>query len=178
MQKNPIILITLLLLVACTIVWATEIDQPEPKPTQSAVGQQINQAATSPRTGEQINWQVISAGATDASSTNYGLKGTTGQTSVGAGSSTNYGVSHGFWQETGGGGCCVIRGDVDHSGVPPVDIADLVYLVDFMFNAGPVPDCFDEGDVDASGVEPIDIADLVYLVDFMFNAGPIPPPCP
>jgi len=75
-------------------------------------------------------------------------------------------------------GCCVIRGDIDRSGIPPVDIADLVYLVDFMFNAGPVPFCFDEGDVDASGVEPIDIADLVYLVDYMFNSGPIPPVCP
>ena len=44
-------------------------------------------------------------------------------------------------------GCCVIRGDVDHSGVEPIDIADLVYLVDFMFNAGPVPDCFYRPDV-------------------------------
>ncbi|MCK4606866.1 MAG: S8 family serine peptidase [candidate division Zixibacteria bacterium] len=75
-------------------------------------------------------------------------------------------------------GCCVIRGDVDHSGALPIDIADLVYLVDFMFNSGPEPECFDEGDVDASGVEPIDIADLVYLVDYMFNEGPTPPPCP
>ena len=74
--------------------------------------------------------------------------------------------------------CCFLRGDVDHSGVAPVDIADLVYLVDFMFNAGPVPDCFEECDVDASGIEPIDIADLVYLVDFMFNFGPEPPVCP
>ncbi|MCK4607173.1 MAG: PKD domain-containing protein, partial [candidate division Zixibacteria bacterium] len=74
--------------------------------------------------------------------------------------------------------CCIDRGDVDGSGVLPIDIADLVYLVDFMFNAGPVPDCFDDGDVDGSGVEPIDIADLVYLVDYMFNSGPEPPPCP
>jgi len=74
--------------------------------------------------------------------------------------------------------CCAIRGDVDHSGVPPIDIADLVYLVDLMFNGGPAPPCSDEGDIDGSGVEPIDIADLVYLVDYMFNSGPEPPPCP
>ncbi len=74
-------------------------------------------------------------------------------------------------------GCCVIRGDVDHSGVLPIDIADLVYLVDYMFNSGPEPECFDEGDIDASGVEPIDIADLVYLVDYMFNSGPEPGAC-
>ena len=74
--------------------------------------------------------------------------------------------------------CCFLRGDVDHSGVAPVDIADLVYLVDYMFNQGPEPECFEEGDVDGSGVMPIDIADLVYLVDYMFNSGPEPPPCP
>ncbi|MCK4626235.1 MAG: SBBP repeat-containing protein [Phycisphaerae bacterium] len=73
--------------------------------------------------------------------------------------------------------CCAIRGDVDHSGILPIDIADLVYLVDYMFNEGPEPPCWDEGDVDASGVMPIDIADLVYLVDYMFNSGPEPPPC-
>ena len=75
--------------------------------------------------------------------------------------------------------CCVVRGDIDHSGGDPaIDISDLVYLVDFMFAEGPAPPCFDEGDVDASGVEPIDIADLVYLVDFMFNGGPAPAACP
>ena len=74
--------------------------------------------------------------------------------------------------------CCRFRGDVDHSGVLPVDIADLVYLVDFMFDGGPLPSCFEEGDIDGLNGEPIDIADLVYLVDYMFNGGPVPPPCP
>ncbi len=75
-------------------------------------------------------------------------------------------------------GCCVIRGDIDHSGVLPIDIADLVYLVDYMFNSGPEPECPEEGNVDAIGGELIDIADLVYLVDFMFNQGPAPVACP
>ena len=74
--------------------------------------------------------------------------------------------------------CCAIRGDIDHSGELPIDIGDLVYLVDYMFTAGPTPDCWDEGDVDASGFEPIDIGDLVWLVDYMFTAGAEPPPCP
>ncbi|MCK4606850.1 MAG: thrombospondin type 3 repeat-containing protein [candidate division Zixibacteria bacterium] len=74
--------------------------------------------------------------------------------------------------------CCVIRGDIDHSGVLPIDIADLVYLVDYMFNSGPEPGCPEEGDVNGDGGELIDIADLVYLVDYQFNAGPEPPVCP
>ena len=123
-----------------------------------------------------IDWQVVSSGGGESRSISYLINTTVGQPVVGSGSSDSYGVTHGFVQALGG--CCFLRGDVNHSGVPPLDIADLVYLVDFMFNAGPEPECFDEGDVDASGVEPIDIADLVYLVDFMFNAGPQPPACP
>jgi hypothetical protein len=74
--------------------------------------------------------------------------------------------------------CCDIRGDVDHNGGPsPIDISDLVYLVDYMFTGGPAPICLEEGNVDANGVTPIDISDLVYLVDFMFTGGPGPVPC-
>ena len=73
------------------------------------------------------------------------------------------------------GYCCYIRGDVDHNGDTQIDIADLVYLVDYMFNAGPTPVCFGEADLDANGVN--DIADLVFLVDYMFNDGPPPVAC-
>ncbi len=73
--------------------------------------------------------------------------------------------------------CCVVRGDIDHSGgAEPINIADLVYLVDYMFNEGPQPICLEEADMDATGE--INIADLVYLVDYMFNEGPEPVPCP
>lgn len=64
------------------------------------------------------------------------------------------------------------RGDVDCSG--EINIADLVYLVDYMFNGGPAPDPYDAGNINGIGL--IDIADLVYFVDFMFNDGPPPPP--
>ena len=78
--------------------------------------------------------------------------------------------------------CCNLRGDINHNGSGP-DIADLVYLVNYMFNGGPAPVCQDldesypEADVDGSGNGP-DIADLVYLVNYMFNGGPAPVPCP
>ena len=77
--------------------------------------------------------------------------------------------------------CCFIRGDVDHDGGEP-NIADLVYLVNYMFNGGPAPEChvfneyYPETDVDGSSVGP-DIADLVYLVNYMFLEGPPPVPC-
>jgi len=73
--------------------------------------------------------------------------------------------------------CCEVRGDINHSG-SSIDIADLVYLVDYMFVNGPEPPCFEEADVNGDGAPLIDISDLVYLVDYMFNSGPEPPACP
>jgi hypothetical protein len=69
--------------------------------------------------------------------------------------------------------CCVVRGDVDHSGA--INVVDLSYLVDYLFFDGPAPSCFEEGDVD--GVTAINVADLTYLVDYLFFSGPPPPPC-
>lgn len=64
----------------------------------------------------------------------------------------------------------VVCGDVDDSGSGP-DIADLVYLVTYMFDGGPAPAEFAACDVDGNSTAP-DIADLVYLVSYMFQEGP------
>jgi len=77
--------------------------------------------------------------------------------------------------------CCMppIGGNVDFDPGDAIDIADLVWLVDFMFTGGPTPPCMEEADIDGSGLGlPIDISDLVYLVDYMFNGGPPPAVCP
>lgn len=72
--------------------------------------------------------------------------------------------------------CCELRGDVNGDGVGP-DIADLVYLVQFMFQGGPPPPCLEEADINGDGIGP-DISDLVWLVQFMFQGGAVPVPCP
>ena len=72
--------------------------------------------------------------------------------------------------------CCEIVGDINHDGSGP-DIADLVYLVSFMFQGGPPPPCLLEADINGDGVGP-DISDLVWLVQYMFQNGPAPVPCP
>ena len=72
--------------------------------------------------------------------------------------------------------CCTgIRGNVDYDTSDLVDISDLNYLVDYMFNSGPHPTCPMEANMDGSGG--VDISDLNYLVDFMFNSGPAPVSC-
>ncbi len=84
--------------------------------------------------------------------------------------------------------CCRLRGDVNHDGSDP-DIADLIYMVSYMFQGGPVPPCnepylpecpteyYPEADINGDGSCTPDIADLIYLVTYMFQDGPIPPPC-
>ncbi len=79
-------------------------------------------------------------------------------------------------------GCCVNRGNADGIvGVGgPIDVADLTYLVAYLFQSGFPPPCPEEGNVDGIiGIGgPIDVADLTYLVAYLFKSGPAPPPCP
>lgn len=73
--------------------------------------------------------------------------------------------------------CCRHPGDVDGDGSPVPDIADLLYLVEYMYHDGSAIPCPEEADLDASGGIP-DISDLVYLVDYILRGGPPPQPCP
>jgi hypothetical protein len=68
-------------------------------------------------------------------------------------------------------------GDVDGNGTLEPDIADLVYLVTYMFQDGPEPPVMEACDIDGNGTPVPDIADLVYLVTYMFQDGP-PLQCP
>ncbi|MDH4032687.1 MAG: hypothetical protein OEV80_02685, partial [candidate division Zixibacteria bacterium] len=74
------------------------------------------------------------------------------------------------------GGCIGLRGNVDGDVGDSIDISDLVYMVDWMFNGGPAP--LNDEEADLNGDDVIDIADLVYLVDYMFTGGPAPLACP
>lgn len=71
--------------------------------------------------------------------------------------------------------CCVRRGNVDGIGYHRPNIADMYYMVDYMFNQGPAPTCLHEADLDANDV--IEIVDLVYLIEYVFYIGPPPEPC-
>ena len=63
-----------------------------------------------------------------------------------------------------------LAGDIDLNGA--LDVADIIYMVDFMFNEGEPIMLNEVADVDNNCV--IDIGDLVYLVDFQFTSGPPP----
>ena len=146
---------------------------PASAPAEDLAASPTMPAAAARLTGEQINWFVISSGATNASSTNYQLQGTVGQLAVGPASASSYKVNSGYWQNFVTGQCCQLRGNINATG--PIDISDLTFLVTYMFNSGPEPPCLEQANVNAAG--PIDIADLTYLVKYMFKGGPTPPPC-
>jgi hypothetical protein len=63
-----------------------------------------------------------------------------------------------------------ICGDINGDWEGP-NVADLTYLVDFLFRGGPPPPMMQNADVNGSGGGP-NVADLTYLVDYMFRNGP------
>ncbi len=137
----------------------------------------LHQTATAEEaSGEVINWQVLSSGGTNGSSTNFQLTGTVAQTAVSEGNSTNFIVKHGYWQTFGAVTCCNhdgIRGDANYD--LALNVADLTYLVNYLFKGGAAPPCPEEGDVDGGGS--INVADLTYLVNYLFKGGPSPASC-
>ena len=66
------------------------------------------------------------------------------------------------------------RGDVNASDsleVPALDVTDLVYLVQYLYQNGPAPKPYaDQGDVNADGN--VDVLDVVYLLNYVFVYGP------
>ncbi len=63
------------------------------------------------------------------------------------------------------------HGDVNYDG--EINIADVIYLLDYQFNHGPAPQPeLRVGDMQCNLI--VDISDLIYLVDYSFSGGPIP----
>jgi subtilisin family serine protease len=64
-----------------------------------------------------------------------------------------------------------VCGDVDGNSAGP-NVADLSYLVDYLFFGGTPPPVMEAANVDGEGG--INVADLTYLVDYLFFGGPEP----
>ncbi len=74
--------------------------------------------------------------------------------------------------------CCIgDRGNVDNDESDLVNVADVTYLVAFLFQGGAEPVCTPEGNVDGDPDELVNIADLTYLIAFLWRGGDPPPPC-
>ena len=63
-----------------------------------------------------------------------------------------------------------VGGDANHDGV--VDVADVVFLVNYLFKAGPQPNPKAAGDPNNDCI--VDVADVVYLINYLFKQGASP----
>ena len=61
-------------------------------------------------------------------------------------------------------------GDAD--GVQAINVADAVYLVNYVFKGGSAPEPIEAGDANCDGT--VNLADAVYLVNYVFKGGPEP----
>ena len=73
--------------------------------------------------------------------------------------------------------CCIgLRGNIDGSWDDPANVSDIIFLIEYVYFDGPVPNCSEEAD--PSGDGSIDITDITALVDYFFKDGPPPVDCP
>ncbi len=71
--------------------------------------------------------------------------------------------------------CLGTRGNVSGLLDDAVNVADLTYLVNFLFRGGAAPPVMTEADVNADTM--VVVSDLTYLVNFLFKGGAAPEPC-
>ena len=64
-----------------------------------------------------------------------------------------------------------LRGDPNKDG--KISVADVVYLINYLFKGGPTPVPIQSGDVNCDGK--VTVSDVVYLINYLFKGGP--PPC-
>ena len=134
---------------------------------------------SSPMSNYTITWSSINGGGTtNASSTNYSMGNSVGQSAAGAAASTNYSVGIGFWYGAAGGCSCPSQGDVNPDLV--VDVFDVIQAIAIAFSGG--VDITDPGcptsrcDVNNDGAA--DVFDVIYLIATAFSGGPNPiDPC-
>ena len=65
---------------------------------------------------------------------------------------------------------CYAPGDVNADST--VDITDVAYLINYLFQSGPAPVVINSAD--ANGSCDIDITDVLYLINYLFQDGPAP----
>jgi hypothetical protein len=126
----------------------------------------------SQKVGEQINWVVISAGGEmNCISTGFRLSGTIGQTVVDTGTFTEHNIYHAFWGPCGGP-CICEPGETDGININPIDLLDIIYLINHKFKGGPPPIPYPVCSGDANCDCIVDILDCVRLIDWKFKECP------
>jgi hypothetical protein len=53
-----------------------------------------------------------------------------------------------------------------------IDVGDVVFLINYLYNSSPAPDPLELGDANCDNV--VNIADVIYLINYLFTNGPPP----
>ncbi len=67
-------------------------------------------------------------------------------------------------------GCCATAGDANNDN--KVNIADVQFVISWLFTGASAPTCFAEGSAD--GDDRLNIADVTYVISWLFSGGPDP----
>jgi len=70
------------------------------------------------------------------------------------------------------GGNITVLPDPNNDGT--FSVADVVFLINYLFKGGPGPDPLESGDLNCDGK--VSVSDIVYLINYLFKGGP-PPGC-
>jgi hypothetical protein len=153
-----------------------------PVVSTDASAQPIQPEAAAGAAAYAIDWYSINGGGTvNATSTNYQMGASIGQSVAGAGTSTNYQMGIGFWYgagATGGGGCvCDCHGDPAPIGACDgvQDILDVVQTVNVAFRGAaaildPNAACpYETTDTNCS--LSTDVIDVVKVVNVAFRGA-------
>ncbi|HHI03468.1 MAG TPA: hypothetical protein ENL22_08100 [candidate division Zixibacteria bacterium] len=74
-----------------------------------------------------------------------------------------------------GGPCDCVPGEAD--GTPPINILDIVWLINYKYKEGPAPTPYELCSGDANCDCLVNILDIVYLINYKYKLGPAPCTC-
>ena len=110
---------------------------------------------------------VLDAFGGESQSDNYRISVNGGgqPSAIGISGSDNYTVEAGYVHAS-----FVMRGDANADGA--IDVADVMYLINYLFIGGSGPCPMEAGDASCDGF--IDVADIMYLTNYLFVGGSPP----
>jgi hypothetical protein len=161
--------------VSATKPQVATIENTAPTPSQIATPSPALPASAANATANySIDWYSINGGGTtNASSPNYRMGASVGQSVAGAAASTNYRMGIGFWYGTGGGCDCPCKYDPQCDGVIS-DILDVTLTINRAFRGAVAvqdPSCpVERTDVDASHAT--DVIDVTKVINVAFRGQP------
>jgi hypothetical protein len=69
---------------------------------------------------------------------------------------------------------CPVRGNTTGgiNGDCRIDVADIIFLISYLYKDGHPPDPIERGDANCDGA--VDIGDVIFLINYLFKDGPAP----